>query len=247
MEEHSCFLEGLGYFGPYPSQEMLDTIKVECILDLTCPNDQLVPYEYSGHVIKFPIIDGGVPDNMEDFLFLLYEVSSLLDKGHSIYIHCRGGHGRSGLVSACVLCVFRNYSPIQSLEIVTNAHRQRKNLKKKWKKMVCPHQKTQRSWLFRQFSPIVFSEDRRYQTNHRLNVFSYVPRDPDLTYHHILNMVLEGFKSHRDSRNFLLSTGGRPFIYRVDDNFWGMMGEDGQNMMGYILSRVRRAFVTCEV
>ena len=247
MEDHSCFLEGLGYFGPYPSQDMLDTIKVECIVDLTCSSDQLTPYSYSGKVVKFPIPDGGVPDNMKEFLVLLYEISALLEQGLSIYIHCRGGHGRSGLVAACILCVFRNCSPIQSLEIVTNAHRKRKNIKKKWKKMVCPHQKDQRSWLFRQFSPIVFSEDRRYYTNHRLNVFSYVPKSPDLSYHHILNVVTEKFKTHPESKNFLLSTGGRPFIYRVEDNFWGIIGEDGQNMMGRILSQVRRAFVTCEV
>lgn len=44
-----------------------------------------------------------------------------------MYIHCRGGHGRSGLVCACLL-IRVGHSADKALELVSVAHHTRSNL-----------------------------------------------------------------------------------------------------------------------
>ena len=52
---------------------------------------------------EFPIPDFGVPDQPEDFLDLVLQVSRDIREGKRIAIHCAGGIGRTGTMATCVL------------------------------------------------------------------------------------------------------------------------------------------------
>lgn len=260
MEDHSCFYKNIGYFGPYPDQSTLISLGENAyIVDLTSPSDNLSPYFFSGKTILYPIRDGGTPTDLREFLRLVYQVAELLERGIVVYIHCRGGHGRSGMVAACVLCVLCNYTPVEAIDSTTRAHQQRKNLKNKWKKMACPHPRNQREWIFKNFSPIVFSEDRKYFVNNYLGLTSHsrihiqenvyqsainaylsLENSPDHNTEIMLRILLVKYRLNQESRNFLLNTGGRPFIYRIPHHFWGTGEKCGQNIVGSLVSKVRR-------
>lgn len=53
--------------------------------------------------ISFPIDDLSVPPSRSEALNLVSTLERLLDEGHGIVIHCRGGIGRSGLLAASLL------------------------------------------------------------------------------------------------------------------------------------------------
>lgn len=84
-------------------------------------------------------------------------LSSFIDNLNSdekIYIHCRGGHGRSGLVVASLL-IYRNKFTIEEGIQLTNVyHRQRNGLSEKWHKIRIPNH-AQINYLYKVFNPII--------------------------------------------------------------------------------------------
>jgi hypothetical protein len=52
---------------------------------------------------SFPIYDRGTPVDSTDFFALVDHLTSLVQNGSGVAIHCRAGIGRSGLTAACVL------------------------------------------------------------------------------------------------------------------------------------------------
>ena len=63
----------------------------------------ITEYDNAGFITKtFPIIDQGV-SSFEETNELIYWIDENLEKGANILIHCVGGLGRTGLVSACYL------------------------------------------------------------------------------------------------------------------------------------------------
>jgi len=93
----------------YPGKHMMDhthSLNV-WLADTFCPD---VMYTYGlpskltlkeAHVL-FPITDRNAPCNRESFTKLLNLISSYLKKGKSVAVSCYGGHGRTGLVLACL-------------------------------------------------------------------------------------------------------------------------------------------------
>ncbi|MGH9631232.1 MAG: dual specificity protein phosphatase family protein [Bryobacteraceae bacterium] len=55
--------------------------------------------------ISFPIPDRGVPGSTRDALSLLTNLSTALEEGKTVAVHCRQGIGRSGLIAASLLVV----------------------------------------------------------------------------------------------------------------------------------------------
>lgn len=153
-------------FGSYPTREgmrVLQDIGVRYIVDLTTPSEKtrLEPYnakEYDMTYIHFPIKDNFVPYDMESFnefiMWLIHIIQALKENEH-VYIHCKGGHGRSGMIVCCVLCIMFGLTPSQSIQEVTHGHRQRPDIGAKWKMRLCPSNEIQRIFV-----------DRVFQSNH---------------------------------------------------------------------------------
>lgn len=154
-------------FGSYPTKDGMGALRdmgVRYIVDLTTPSEKsrLEPYqakEYDMTYIHFPIKDNFVPYDMESFnefiVWLMYIIQSLKDHEY-IYIHCKGGHGRSGMIVCCVLCLMYGLTPSQSIQEVTHGHRQRPDIGAKWKMRLCPSNEIQRVFV-----------DRVFQSNQR--------------------------------------------------------------------------------
>ena len=62
----------------------------------------------------------------------------MLQNNHKIYIHCKGGHGRSGILVACILSKYYNITTEKSIELTTKFHNERKGMREKWKKIGSP-------------------------------------------------------------------------------------------------------------
>jgi len=55
-------------------------------------------------------------------------------KNHQkLYVHCKGGHGRAGVVVASILCYYYNIEPNRALELTTQYHSQREEMRAKWR------------------------------------------------------------------------------------------------------------------
>ena len=92
--------------------------------------------------------------NFAKFIIKLVDIINNTKK--KIYIHCRGGHGRAGLVVACLLCYINKTSPDKSLEQTKNFHSQRKEMREKWRKIGSPQTRKQKSFIFKLFKPLHF-------------------------------------------------------------------------------------------
>lgn len=140
MNQASFFIEKKALFGGYPSHKQITELVNEGVvwfIDLTNHNEKGIRF-YSHLVhnwINFPIKDGHIPENNKKFvifLFILQMVLNNLKPGEKLYLHCKGGHGRSCLVISCLLCMVFNLPPIESLNLIKNYHSLRPNLKAKW-------------------------------------------------------------------------------------------------------------------
>jgi len=138
MDYCSYFIPDKALFGSYPTTDRakeLENNGVTKYVDLTMPHEVKESYETSKPIIHFAIIDRKIPYNIYTFCKFIIQVANMIKESDKIYIHCRGGHGRSGLVVACLLCFIYKYSPEQSIERTTFFHSQRKKKKKKWRQI----------------------------------------------------------------------------------------------------------------
>lgn len=70
-------------------------------------------------VIRFPVVDGGVPpqDELDDYAALIRGLVDRLEKGSTVIAHCHAGLGRTGLVVSSVL-VALGYGPGRAIDLV---------------------------------------------------------------------------------------------------------------------------------
>jgi protein-tyrosine phosphatase len=77
------------------------------------------------HGIKwrhFPIQDLSIPTSLSKFRDVLLGVRDSLSAGHNVVVHCRGGHGRTGLAVACLVTDF-GYDAETAIKIVRSARK----------------------------------------------------------------------------------------------------------------------------
>ena len=79
---------------------------VGCFIDLTQP-EELPPYQAAlplrVEYLRKPISDHAVPDDPRHMEEILESLRQQLALGRVVYVHCRAGIGRAGLVAGCLL------------------------------------------------------------------------------------------------------------------------------------------------
>jgi hypothetical protein len=102
--------------GEYPGRHNADETQVRLkrlhaaginsFIDLT-EEGELPPYRQllspDSEYRRFSIADCGVPNNVIDTRAALGAISDALSRGRRIYVHCRAGIGRTGLIVGCFL------------------------------------------------------------------------------------------------------------------------------------------------
>ena len=159
MDKCSYFIDNKALFGSFPSQAVInefENIGVKYFVDLTSNiEEKLCPYKTKFTYISFPIPDRRIPVSWSSFaIFIvrLCDIISNLNVNEKIYIHCRGGHGRSGIVVASILCYLFKLSPEESLEKTRHYHGLRETMRDKWRRIGSPQTKSQKIFIQKFFS-----------------------------------------------------------------------------------------------
>lgn len=169
MDRSSFFIKDKALFGSFPTQdavEELETTGVRYFIDLTHSHEtKIVPYETRYTYISFPIPDRRIPVNILEFSSFIVKLSDIilgLGEGEIIYVHCKGGHGRSGVVVACLLSFLFNMEPSQALARTSIYHNNRKDMREKWRKIGSPQTYQQKKFIYLLCKPVIFF--RAYKT-----------------------------------------------------------------------------------
>lgn len=72
-------------------------------------------------VVRFPIRDLSVPDDMPAFVALVRRLLTAHAAGRTVVAHCRGGLGRTGLVAACCVVALRRCAAVDAIAAVRAA------------------------------------------------------------------------------------------------------------------------------
>jgi hypothetical protein len=152
-------------FGGYPSKQMFNELLdhgVSVFVDMTTRYDRYkFRYIYNHpHRVSFPILDNSIPYNKDNFCrFIVYISYIIYYQREKLYIHCKGGHNRSGLVISAILCFLENCIPVEAMKITADLHSARIYLKPKYKNSLCPDNVKQRQFLCNIFQPFVVSQE----------------------------------------------------------------------------------------
>lgn len=163
MNNCSYFIKGKALFGSFPTQESvleLEDNGVKHFVNLTQDNEKHTSvYTTNHYYYNYPIEDRNVPSNTITFSKFLYKVINILknlESNDKLYLHCKGGHGRAGLVVACLLCIYYDIESEISLNMTNFYHSKRPNLKEKWKKVGSPQTLKQKNFVKYLFKPLYF-------------------------------------------------------------------------------------------
>ena len=78
----------------------------------------------AGLEIRFltcPMVDGGTCED-EKLFQLLVGLLAELRASRAVYIHCYGGHGRTGIVACSMLCLLWQITPLEAVKIFNHLH-----------------------------------------------------------------------------------------------------------------------------
>lgn len=275
MNRCSFFIPEKALFGSYPSQEEvieLEKFNVKYFIDLTAINEsKITPYETKNKYIKYPITDRQIPKDWKTFSRMIVGVCRIIEslkEDEKIYIHCRGGHGRSGIVVACILCYLHNMHPEDALIHTTTCYSRRPNIKEKYVKQGSPQHGFQKNFVrkffkylkFNRKNDIGFTNDfsiyAKYPITTELGIFdsailafkAYCNLNVNLTDNMkieiMFKILLLKFKQNPMLKEKLLNTGLRPLINISSNLFWGTnSNQHGMNHVGRLLSKLRDEYI----
>lgn len=163
MDYCSYFIKDKALFGSYPSPKNvkeLENNNVRYFIDLTC-EDEMINEKYSTVYkhINYPIVDRKVPVDIMSFTMFLRRVVKIIEnlqEDEKLYVHCRGGHGRAGLVVACLLSAYGDYSAEDALKMTNEFHSKRKIMNEKWRQKGSPQTRQQKNFVLKFFEPLLY-------------------------------------------------------------------------------------------
>lgn len=206
MERCSYFIPDKALFGSFPTQEAVSELEVNGVryfVDLTTANERkTTPYITNYHYIKYPITDHNIPYDKLSFAQLILKISQIiknLNDGEKIYVHCKGGHGRAGIVVACVLCFVKGIRPTEALDETTTYHSRRSEMKERWRKIGSPQTRDQKEFVRRFFKAIRYTRNNTNIYTSGFNNFSPYPVViPGLG---VFPSAYMAFQAYRDPKN----------------------------------------------
>ena len=162
METCSYFIKDKGLFGSYPNSSIvyneLVNNGVKYFVDLTTDKEKGKLNVYnSDNYLSYEIKDRYIPENLYNFVKFIHKISEIikqLNEGEKIYIHCKGGHGRCGIVVSCLLCYIYRYTSTRSLELTNEYHNNRQVMNERWRKVGSPQTEKQKDFVHKLFKPI---------------------------------------------------------------------------------------------
>ena len=163
MDRSSYFIKDRAMFGSFPTQEAVNELEKEGVrffVNLTHDDEKKIePYITRYTYISFPIIDRHVPKDWSAYARFIIRISDIirnLSHEERVYLHCKGGHGRSGIVVASILCYMFGTNPESALEHTTKSHSKRSVMREKWRKLGSPQTYYQKNFVHKFFEPLVF-------------------------------------------------------------------------------------------
>jgi len=137
---HPRELERLEKYGPYFDfakkmvQENKEGLLTQKVSDL--------------QFVHLPITDKDIAGD-DDILHLIEDMERRMLGGERIFIHCRGGHGRTGTVIAVLLAKLFNLDAYEALEKTQQYHDHREDVKQKPGVYSCPETALQTNQVYR--------------------------------------------------------------------------------------------------
>jgi protein-tyrosine phosphatase len=140
------------FFGKYPCEEVLQaciTLQIKTIVDLTHSEDHLTPYHVPEGMTRicFPIPDMSTAKDNATVTFISTLVES--SKQGAMYIHCLGGHGRSGLIMSLLYGRLFAKNGEESLAVIKESHSKRQTMHPKMRKLGSPQTKAQKKQVIK--------------------------------------------------------------------------------------------------
>jgi predicted NAD-dependent protein-ADP-ribosyltransferase YbiA (DUF1768 family) len=150
------------YFGPYPSQEQMAILeletKIDIVINLAYGTEDVLPYMTTRELWKYPIRDKGIPTDWKAFSSLIYKLEhELTINKKTVYVHCRGGHGRSTLLVACYIAFKNSLFAEEAIRIAFKFHNDRVLLRECWRTAELLT-KSQKIFIYKLCSPICFTK-----------------------------------------------------------------------------------------
>lgn len=278
MDNSSYFIKNRSLFGSFPTQESVEELEnhgVRYFVDLTDIDKEkkISAYKTKYTYINYKINDHSIPTDLLSFSCLIIKISKIiknLTPEQRVYIHCKGGHGRSGVVVACILCHIFNLSPQDSLIYTTKCHSRRKNMKERWRQLGSPQNYYQKRFVYKFFENInICDTDENIEklcffSNHPIktetetynNVYKayskYIEKysfgdeniDDKIKIKIMSTILKMKLNKYPEIHNIVMNTGLKRLIYiSKEDIFWGNGSTNtGKNYLGKIWMKIRNEY-----
>ena len=153
MDRCSYFIKDIALFGSYPCQntvKLLESKGVEYFVNLTYPTESKIKnYHTVFTKMQYSFTDNSIPEDVYSFCSFIFFLSRLINviDDKKLYLHCKGGHGRSGVVVACICFIMFSLSSQQALSYTSLCHSKRVSMRKKWRNIGSPQTHTQKNFV----------------------------------------------------------------------------------------------------
>ena len=188
--------------GSYPTDEeitQLESLGVQTIVDLTETGEYISnPFTTSTRIshIHYPIRDKFIPTDWSTFTQLVLYIVNEIRNERPVMIHCRAGHGRSVLVACSVLSYHTRQHVEVSIASLGRLHNKYIATTAYWKSIPSSMNRTQKTFLYRFFSPIFFSRNSAVQLG-----FNICSVHPVLFHGYLFSTGELAFQATRDLTN----------------------------------------------
>lgn len=248
MDRSSYFIKDRAIFGSFPTQEAVDELEregVRLFINLTHSYEKkITPYDTKYEYISFPITDRHVPNDWYAFSHLIIKVASIiraLKPGELVYLHCKGGHGRSGIVVASLLCYMFGMSPEDALEHTTKYHSRRSVMREKWRSLGSPQTYQQKNFVRKFFYPLNFY--RAYMTGNTTGFSNFTahPVNIDGMVFPTSEAAIQALKNPDDAKYVMKQAGARTPVISKNLGNRVTLRDDWEDMSDELMYKVLRA------